>query len=109
MEFLQSYKGIGWQINIIYQERKGDIPPRIQVGCLFLNKPTKNECKLYNYLLRLQMRMWEAKFGIASDGDIVLMVDRSAVDLDESELQDMVITVATFLKEFRDECYEIVK
>jgi hypothetical protein len=58
--------------------------------CPFVNAPVDPECerKLHQHLLRLNNAINMAKFGIDSDGDVVLTVELPIENLDYSEFAD---------------------
>ncbi|UCF07180.1 MAG: hypothetical protein JSW28_05865 [Thermoplasmata archaeon] len=107
--FLQKYGESAIQINITYDEYESPVPPMVGVGCLFIDQPEKNQCDLYKKLLELQTISLETKFGIAKNGSIVLLTQRSAVDLDPSELRDMIDTVLSIYNQFHKECLSIIE
>jgi hypothetical protein len=106
--FLMKFAETEIQINITYDEHEPPTPPTVGVGCLFLNPPEKNQCKLYKKLLELQTISLETKFGIVGSGAIVLLTQRSATDLDPSELRDMIDTVLSMYNQFQQECSSII-
>ena len=81
----------------------------VGVGCLFMEPPEKNQCELYKKLLMLQTISLETKFGITKNGAIVLITQRSAIDLDPSELRDMIDTVLSMYNQFHSECISVVQ
>jgi len=106
--FLQKSGNTAIQVNITYDEYDPPTPPMVGVGCLFLESPSQKQCELYKKLLELQTISLETKFGIAKNGAIVLITQRSAVDLDPSELRDMIDTVLSMYNHFHDECVAII-
>jgi hypothetical protein len=106
--FLQKLGETEIQINITYNENEPPTPPSIGVGCHFLEPPKKNHCELYKKLLELQTVSSETKFGIVSSGSIVLVTQRSAVDLDRSELRDMIDMVLVMYNQFHKDCLSII-
>lgn len=106
--FLQKTGDAAIQINITYDEYDSPTPPMVGVGCLFLEPPKQNQCELYKKLLELQTISLETKFGITKNGSIVLITQRSAVDMDPSELRDMIDTVLSMYNHFHDNCLSIV-
>jgi hypothetical protein len=106
--FLQAFGESEIQINITYDEHEPPTPPTVGVGCLFLETPQKNQCELYKKLLELQTISLETKFGIVGSGAIVLVTQRSATDLDPSELRDMIDMVLSMYNQFREECVNLI-
>lgn len=106
--FLQKYGDSEIQVNITYNENEPPTPTTIGVGCHFLEPPEKNHCELYKKLLELQTVSSETKFGIVSSGAIVLVTQRSAVDLDRSELRDMIDMVLVMYNQFHKDCLSII-
>jgi hypothetical protein len=106
--FLQKLGDSEIQINITYNENESPTPTTIGVGCRFLEPPEKNHCELYKKLLELQTVSSETKFGIASSGSIVLVTQRSAVNLDHSELRDMIDMVLFMYNQFHEDCVSII-
>jgi hypothetical protein len=106
--FLQNLGNFEIQINITYNENEPPTPTTIGVGCHFLEPPQKNHCELYKKLLELQTVSSETKFGIVSSGSIVLVTQRSAVDLDRSELRDMIDMVLVMYNQFHKDCLSII-
>ena len=106
--FLQKSGDSAIQVNITFDEYEQPIPPMVGVGCLFLEPPQKNQCELYKKLLELQTISLETKFGITKNGSVVLITQRSAVDLDPSELRDMIDTVLSMYNQFHDDCVSII-
>lgn len=106
--FLQKYGDSEIQINITYNENEPPTPTTIGVGCHFLEPPQKNHCELYRKLLELQTVSSETKFGIVSSGSIVLVTQRSAVNLDPSELRDMIDMVLFMYNQFHQDCLSII-
>jgi hypothetical protein len=96
------------QINIMYAKADPPTPPMIGVGCLFLDPPEKNQFQLYERLLELHTITHETKFCLVKNGAIMLITHRSAVDLDPSELKEMINTVAMIYDQFHDNCRSIV-
>jgi hypothetical protein len=106
--FLQKLGDSEIQINITYNESEPPMPTTIGVGCHFLEPPKKNHCEVYKKLLELQTVSSETKFGILSSGAIVLVTQRSAVDLDRSELRDMIDMVLFMYNQFHKDCMSII-
>ena len=106
--FLQKSGDSAIQVNITYDEYEPPTPPMVGVGCLFLESPSQNQCELYKKLLELQTISLETKFGITKNGSVVLVTQRSAVDLDPSELRDMIDTVLSMYNQFHDDCVSII-
>lgn len=96
------------QINIMFAKADPPKPSMIGVGCLFLNPPEKNQFQLYERLLELHTVSHETKFCLVKNGSIMLITHRSAVDLDPSELKEMINTVAQIYDQFHDNCVSIV-
>ncbi len=106
--FLTKYGESEIQINITYEEHESPMPSMVGVGCLFLDPPEKNQYELYQKLLELQTMSMETKFCIGSNSAIVLITQRSAVDLDQSELRDMIDMVLMMYNQFHKDCLSIV-
>ena len=106
--FLQEYKDSEIQVNISYNEKEPPMPPMVGVGCHFLDPPKKNQCELYKKLLELQTVSSETKFGMVSSGAIVLVTQRSAEDLNPSELRDMIDMVLFMYNQFHQDCLSII-
>jgi 16S rRNA G966 N2-methylase RsmD len=96
------------QVNIMYTEAKSDSPPMIGVGCIFLDPPEKNQWELYKKLLELHSITQETKFCLLSNGSIMLITHRSAVDLDPSELKEMINNVVSIYNRYHKDCLSIV-
>jgi hypothetical protein len=94
--------------SIMYIEGESSLPPTIGVGCLFLDPPEKNQLELFKRLLELHAISQETKFSLLKDGSIMLITHRSAVDLDPSELKEMISTVVSMYERFHDDCLSIV-
>ena len=107
--FLQKSGDAAIQVNITYHEYEELTAPMVGVGCLFLKAPENNQCELYKKLLELQTISMETKFGLAKNGAIVLVTQRSATDLDPTELRDMIDTVLSMYNQFHEECASIVQ
>lgn len=107
--FLQKSGDLTIQVNITYNEYEPPTQPMVGVGCLFLEAPENNQCELYRKLLELQTISMETKFGLAKNDAIVLVTQRSAEDLDPSELRDMIDTVLSMYNQFHDECASIAQ
>jgi hypothetical protein len=106
--FLMKYDESEIQINITYDEHEPPMPTMVGVGCLFLDPPEKNQFQLYQKLLELQTMSMETKFCIGSNGAIVLITQRSAVDLDQSELRDMIDMILMMYNQFHKDCLSII-
>jgi hypothetical protein len=106
--FLQKLGDSTIQINITYDDYEPPTLPMVGVGCLFLESVSKNQCELFKKLLELQTISLETKFGMTKNGSIVLITQRSAVDLDPSELRDMIDTVLSMYNQFHDDCVSII-
>ncbi|UCG71021.1 MAG: hypothetical protein JSV09_08505 [Thermoplasmata archaeon] len=106
--FLQKYKDSEIQINITYDENESPIPPMVGVGCFFLEQPKKNQCELYKKLLEFQAGSVDTKFVMISSGAIILVTQRSAVDLDPSELQDMIDMILIMYNQYHEDCLSII-
>jgi hypothetical protein len=106
---LHKYGDSELRINITYNENEPSSTSTVGVGCHFLKPPEKNQCKLYRTLLELQALSQECKFGILSSGSIVLVTQRSAEDLDPSELTEMINMVFNMYTQFHNDCLLIVK
>ena len=106
--FLQKYNNSELRINITFNENEPASSSTVGVGCYFLKPPEKNHCKLYKTLLELQALSQECKFGILSNGSIVLVTQRSVVDLDPSELTEMINMVFNMYNQFHKDCLSIV-
>jgi hypothetical protein len=106
--FIQKLGDSELQINITYNENEPPTPTTIGVGCRFLDPPEKNHCELYKKLLELQTVSSETKFGIASSGSIVLVTQRSAMNLDSSELRDMIDMILFMYNQFHQDCLSII-
>lgn len=96
------------QISVMYAAADPDSPPMIGVGCQFLDPPEKNHCELYKRLLELHSISQETKFCVVTNGAIMLITHRSAVDLDPSELKEMINNVVNMYNKFHDDCLSIV-
>ncbi len=106
--FVQQSKDSAIQVNIMYAEADPESPPMIGVGCLFLESPQKNQLELYKRLLELHSLSQETKFCLVSEGTIMLITHRSAVDLDPSELKEMINNVVSMYDKFHNDCLSIV-
>jgi hypothetical protein len=106
--FIQKSGDSAIQISVMYGVNEPSSQPMIGVGCLFLEPPEKNHFELYKRLLELHTVSQETKFCLVKNGAIMLITHRSAVDLDQSELNDMVNNVVDMYKQFHDDCLEIV-
>ncbi len=95
-------------VNIMYTETSSDSPPMIGVGCIFLDPPKKNQCELYKKLLELHSITQETKFCLVTNGAIMLITHRSAVDLDPSELKEMIKNVGRIYNRYHEDCLTIV-
>jgi hypothetical protein len=96
------------QISIMYAAADPESPPMIGVGSQFLDPPEKNHCELYKRLLELHSISQETKFCVVTNGAIMLITHRSAVDLDPSELKEMINNVVSMYNKFHDDCLAIV-
>ncbi|UCF08701.1 MAG: hypothetical protein JSW28_03150 [Thermoplasmata archaeon] len=96
------------QISVMYTEADPPTPPMIGVGCIFLDPPEKNHLQLYERLLELHTISHETKFCKVKNGAIMLITHRSVVDLDQSELKEMIDTVVMMYNQFHDDCLKIV-
>lgn len=97
-----------YMINVGLFRIQDDLP-MIQVGCLFLERPEKNREQLFQKLLELQTQTWDAKFSFADNGDVVLIAQRVAHDLDLSEFKTLIYRINQIYTEHHDACLEIVK
>jgi hypothetical protein len=107
--FLQKVGDSEIQINITYDENEPPIPPMVGIGCFFLDPPQKNQCQLYKKLLEYQAGSVDTKFVIISSGAVILVNQRSAVDLDPSELQDMIDMVLIMYNQYHEDCLSIIE
>lgn len=106
--FIQKSGDSPIQISIMYGVNEPSTLPMIGVGCLFLEPPEKNQFELYKRLLELHTVSQETKFCLVNNGAIMLITHRSAVDLDPSELKDMVDNVVLMYNQFHEDCIAIV-
>jgi hypothetical protein len=107
--FLNRYGDDVIQVNIGFYSHSPPTPPMLQIGSRFLDKPGKfKEGKLFKRLLQIQNASWEAKFGLASNGDVVLVVQRTATGLTVDDFQDMLSTLIEMYKQFHPECQRMV-
>ena len=71
----------------------------IQTG--LLNEPNPGcHQQLYQHLLRLNFQMNMAKFGLGSDGEIVLMVEMPIEELNFSEFQTGLLALSTYAERY---------
>jgi hypothetical protein len=105
---MQQFEDTTIQVSIMYTEANSDSPPMIGVGCNFLEPPQKNHCELYKKLLELHSITQETKFCMVTNGAIMLITHRSAVDLDPSELRDMINKIISIYNRFHEDCLSIV-
>ena len=106
----QRYKDTTVQINIGFFPNDNPELSVIQVGCLFLKKPRRNQGKLFERMVQLQREQafcFLAKYAALNDGDIVIAARRCIIDLDPHELRDMISDVATLYKETQEECFNL--
>ena len=106
--FIQKSRDLTINGSIMYTGSDSSSPPMIGVGCLFLDPPEKNHLELFKRLLELHAISQETKFSLMKDGSIMLITHRSAVDLDPSELKEMIKTVVSMYERFHDDCKSIV-
>ena len=106
--FVQKFGDSTLNGSVMYTEGESSHPPTVGVGCLFLDPPEKNQLELYKRLLELHAISQETKFSLMKDGSIMLITHRSAVDLDPSELKEMIKTVVSMYERFHDDCKSIV-
>ncbi|UCE74248.1 MAG: hypothetical protein JSV56_00710 [Methanomassiliicoccales archaeon] len=107
-DFIQRSGDSTIHISIMYASVDPSKARMIGVGCLFLAPPQKNQCELYKRLLEIQTITQETKFCIVKNGAIMLITHRSTVDLDLSELKEMIDTVINMYDRFHKDCLSIV-
>lgn len=107
-DFIKKSGETSIQVSIMYAEADPSNPPMIGVGCHFLEPPQKNQCELYKKLLELHSISQETKFCVVTNGAIMLITHRSAVDLDPSELKEIINTIISMYDRFHDDCLSIV-
>jgi hypothetical protein len=106
--FIQHAGGSNIQVSIMYIKTHDTEPPMIGIGCLFLEPPKKNHLGLYKHLLELHTASEETKFALLASGAIMLITHRCAMDLDPSELKDMINKIVSMYDRFHDSCLSIV-
>jgi hypothetical protein len=106
--FLHQSEDSTIQISVMYSATDSESAATIGVGCQFLDSPEKNQCELYKRLLELHTISQETKFCVVTNGAIMLITHRSAVDLDPSELNEMVNNVVDMYFKFHDDCMSII-
>jgi hypothetical protein len=106
--FLRQSEDSTIQISVMFSATESESAPTIGVGCQFLDPPERNQCELYKRLLELHTISQETKFCVVTNGAIMLITHRSAVDLDPSELNEMVNNVVDMYFKFHDDCMSIV-
>jgi hypothetical protein len=106
--FIQKSGDSAIQVSIMYSVADPSKLPMIGVGCLFMEPPEKNHFELYKRLLELHTVSQETKFCLVTNGAIMLITHRSAVDLDQSELKEMIENVISMYDQFHKDCLKIV-
>jgi hypothetical protein len=89
--FIQKSGDSAIQVSIMYSVADPSKLPMIGVGCLFMYTVSQ-----------------ETKFCLVTNGAIMLITHRSAVDLDQSELKEMIENVISMYDQFHEDCLKIV-
>ena len=75
----------------------------VYVSHIFGRNPSANEPTVHRRLLEVNWVLNGCKFAVDEDGDVILLTELLARDLDQSELQEAVSAVAVASEEYYEE------
>jgi hypothetical protein len=75
----------------------------VYVSHIFGRNPSGNEPAVHRRLLEVNWVLNGCKFAVDEDGDVILLTELLARDLDQSELQEAVSAVAVASEEYYEE------
>lgn len=78
-------------------------PDWVVVSHIVGRNPTENEAAMHRRLLELNWELDSCKFAVDGEGDIVLLDEQLASDLDEAELVASVNAICTASEDYYDE------
>ena len=75
----------------------------VYVSHIFGRNPTENQAVIHRRLLEVNWVLNGCKFAVDEDGDVVLLTELLASDLDQAELQEAVSAIATASEDYYEE------
>ncbi len=75
----------------------------VYVSHIFGRNPTGNEAAVHRRLLEINWILNGCKFAVDEDGDVILLTELWAEDLDPSELKEAISAVAAASEEYYEE------
>ena len=75
----------------------------VYVSHIFGRNPSGNEAAVHRRLLEINWILNGCKFAVDEDGDVILLTELLARDLDQSELEEAVSAVAVASEDYYDE------
>ena len=75
----------------------------VYVSHIFGRNPTENQAAIHRRLLEINWVLNGCKFAVDEEGDVVLLTELLASDLDQAELQEAVSAIATASEDYHQE------
>ena len=79
----------------------------VYVSHIFGRNPTENQAQIHRRLLEINWILNGCKFAVDEEGDVILLDEQLADDLDQSELQAAVEAIASASEEYYEELKQL--